>query len=335
MSWLADKRIAVTGGAGFLGNYVVGKLQTVGYRNIFIPRRADYDLTRMNDVVRMYEDARPEVVIHLAAKVGGIGYIKERPGEFFYDNLMMGVQVMEQGRRFGVQKLLALITVCAHPKDAPVPFREEDLWCGYPEETNAPYGLAKKMLIVQAQAYRQQYGFNAITLLPANLYGPGDHFDPVSSHVIPALIYKCVEAIEKGYDAIEVWGTGNASREFLYVEDAAEAIVLATERYNGAEPINIGTGREVTIRELADAIVKLTGFRGRVLWDPSKPDGQPRRCLDVSKAETLFGFRARTPLEEGLERSIAWYRAQRMAPTAITNSQRGASLNTWPGRSET
>ncbi len=335
MSWLADKRIAVTGGAGFLGNYVVGKLQTVGCRNIFIPRSSDYDLTRMDDVVRMYERARPEVVIHLAAKVGGIGYIKERPGEFFYDNLMMGVQVMEQGRRFGVQKLVALVTVCAHPKDAPVPFREEDLWCGYPEETNAPYGLAKKMLIVQAQAYRQQYGFNAITLLPANLYGPGDNFDPVSSHVIPALIYKCVEAIEKGYDAIEVWGTGNASREFLYVEDAAEAIVLATERYNGAEPINIGTGREVTIRELVDAIVKLTGFRGRVLWDPSKPDGQPRRCLDVSKAETLFGFRDRTPLEEGLERSIVWYRAQRMAPTAITNSQRGASLSTWPGRSET
>jgi GDP-L-fucose synthase len=322
MSWLADKRIVVTGGGGFLGNYVIGKLQTVGCRNIFIPRSAGYDLTRMDDVVRMYEDARPEVVVHLAAKVGGIGYIKERPGEFFYDNLMMGVQVMEQGRRFGVRKLVALVTVCAHPKDAPVPFREEDLWCGYPEETNAPYGLAKKMLIVQAQAYRQQYGFNAITLLPANLYGPGDHFDPAFSHVIPALIHKCIEAIEKGHDAIEVWGTGNASREFLYVEDAAEAIVLATERYNGAEPINIGTGREVTIRELVGTIVRLTGFRGRVLWDPSKPDGQPRRCLDVSKAEKLFGFRARTPLEEGLERSVAWYRAQRMAPAATTNSQR-------------
>lgn len=334
MSWLADRRIVVTGGAGFLGDHVVRKLQGVGCGNIFIPRSADYDLTRMDDVVRMYEDARPEVVVHLAAKVGGIGYIKERPGEFFHDNLMMGVQVIEQGRRHGLEKLVAIITVCSYPKDTPLPFREDDLWCGYPEETNAPYGLAKKMLIVQAQAYRQQYGFNAISLLPANLYGPGGEFDPVSSHVIPALIRKCVEAIEKGCDAVEVWGTGNASREFLYVEDAAEAIVLAAERYNGPEPINIGTGKEVTIRELVDAIVKLTGFRGRILWDPSKPDGQPRRCLDVSKAAKLFGFRARTPLEEGLERSIAWYRAQRMAPAAINNSLTGERLSSWPGRSE-
>jgi len=314
VSWLADQRIAVTGGAGFLGNYVVRKLQNVGCRHIFVPRSTDYDLTRMDDVVRMYEDARPEVVIHLAAKVGGIGYIKERPGEFFYDNLMMGIQVMEQGRRYGVEKLVAIVTVCSYPKDAPVPFREEDLWCGYPEETNAPYGVAKKMFIVQAQAYRQQYGFNAISLLPANLYGPGDNFDPASSHVIPALIAKCVEAMEKGYDAVDVWGTGNASREFLYVEDAAEAIVLATERYNGAEPINIGTGREATIRELVDVIVRLTGFQGRVVWDPSKPDGQPRRCLDTSKAKQEFGFEAKTPLELGLQNTIEWYLGQRRQP---------------------
>jgi len=314
MSWLASKRLTVTGGAGFLGSHVVRKLQDMGCRDIFVPRSTDYDLIRMDDVVRMYEDARPEVVIHLAGKVAGIGYIKERPGEFFYENLMMGVQVMEQGRHHGVEKLVAIVTVCSYPKNAPVPFREEDLWCGYPEETNAPYGVAKKMFIVQAQAYRQQYGFNAISLLPANLYGPGDDFDPASSHVIPALIRKCVEAIEKGHDAIGVWGTGNASREFLYVEDAAEAIVLATERYNGAEPINIGTGREVTIRELVDAIVRLTGFCGRIVWDSSKPDGQPRRCLDTSKAKQEFGFEAKTPLELGLQNTIEWYLEQRRQP---------------------
>jgi GDP-L-fucose synthase len=307
MSWLRDKRIVVTGGAGFFGGYVVRRLQSLGCHDVFVVRRADYDLTRGDDVVRMYEDARPEVVIHMAAKVSGIGYIMERPAEFFYDNLMMGVQVMEQGRRHGVEKLVAITTVCSYPKDAPVPFREEDLWRGYPEETNAPYGLAKKMFIVQAQAYRQQYGFNAICLLPANLYGPGDNFDPDSSHVIPALIRKCLEAVEKGLDTIEVWGTGSASREFLFVEDAAEAVVLATERYNGAEPINIGAGHEVTIRKLAEVIVELTGFQGRIAWDPSKPDGQPRRCLDTSKAEREFGFKAKTPLEVGLRNTIRWY----------------------------
>jgi GDP-L-fucose synthase len=307
MSWLRHKRIAVTGGAGFFGSYVVRRLQRLGCHDVFVARRADYDLTRGEDVVRMYEDARPEVVIHMAAKVSGIGYIKERPAEFFYDNLMMGVQVMEQGRRHGVEKLVAITTVCSYPKDAPVPFREEDLWRGYPEETNAPYGLAKKMFIVQAQAYRQQYGFNAICLLPANLYGPGDNFDPDSSHVIPALIRKCLEAVEKGRDTIEVWGTGSASREFLFVEDAAEAVVLATEHYNGAEPINIGAGHEVTIRRLAELIIELTGFQGRIAWDSSKPDGQPRRCLDTSKAEREFGFKAKTPLEVGLRNTIRWY----------------------------
>lgn len=318
MSWLAGKRIVVTGGAGFLGNYVVRKLRDVGCCDIFVPRSSDYDLTRMDDVVRMYENAQPEVVIHVAGKVAGIGYGKDRPGEFFYDNLMMGAQVMEQGRLYGVEKLVAIGTVCSYPKDVPVPLREEDLWCGYPEETNGPYGLAKKMLIVQAQAYRQQYGFNAISLLLANLYGPGDDFNPASSHVIPALIHKCVEAIEKGLDTLEVWGTGDASREFLYVEDAAEAIVLAAERYNGAEPINIGTAKETTIRELVDVIVRLTGFSGRIVWVPSKPEGQPRRCLDTSKARQEFGFKARTSFRDGVRKTIDWYVANKaMADTRV------------------
>ncbi len=311
MSHLADKRVVVTGGASFLGKYVVRKLQEIGCRDLFVPRSAQYDLTRMEDVVRMYEDARPEIVIHLAAKVGSIGYTKDRPGEFFYDNLMMGIQTMEQGRRCGVEKFVAIITVCAYPEHAPIPLREEDLWSGYPEETLAPYGLAKKMLIVQAQTYHQQYGFNAVCLLPANLYGPGGNFDPSSSHVIPSVIRKCIEAKEEGRDYIEVWGSGNASREFLYVEDCAEAVVLASERYNGPEPINVGSGQEVTIRQLAEAIAGLTGYRGGIRWDPTMPEGELRRCLDTSKAEREFGFKAKTPLGVGLENTIGWYLEQR------------------------
>jgi GDP-L-fucose synthase len=322
MNWLADRRIVVTGGAGFLGSHVVDKLTAAGCRSIFVPRSAQYDLTRMADVVRMYDDARPEIVIHLAAKAGGIGLNREKPGELFYDNILMGVQAMEQARLHGVDKFVAIGTVCAYPKFTPVPFKEEDLWRGYPEETNAPYGLAKKMLLVQGQAYRQQYGFNAIHLLLVNLYGPRDNFDPEASHVIPALIKKCVDAVQAGEREIVVWGTGGASREFLYVEDAAEAIVLATEKYDKPEPVNIGAGTEVTIRDLVTIIARLIGFEGKIIWDSTKPDGQPRRCLDVYKAEKLFGFRAGTPLEEGLERSIAWYRAQRMVPAAITDRQR-------------
>ena len=294
MSLLADKRILVTGGGGFLGSHVVEKLAADGCRSVFVPRSAQYDLTRMADVVRVYDDARPEIVIHAAVKGGGIGLNRERPGELFYDNILMGVQVMEQARLQGVEKFVAIGTVCAYPKFAPVPFKEEDLWGGYPEESNAPYGLAKKMLLVQGQGYRQQYGFNAIHLLLVNLYGPRDNFDPAASHVIPALIKKCVDAVETGGEEIVVWGTGSASREFLYVEDAAEAVVLASERYDGAEPVNVGNGREVTIRELVGLIARLTGFQGRIVWDTSKPDGQPRRCLDVCKADELFGFRART-----------------------------------------
>jgi GDP-L-fucose synthase len=316
MNRLADKRIVVTGGGGFLGSYVVEKLMATGCRSIFVPRSAQYDLTRIADVVRMYDNARPEVVIHAAAKGGGIGLNREKPGELFYDNILMGVQVMGQAHLQGVEKFVTVGTVCAYPKLAPVPFKEEDLWEGFPEESNAPYGLAKKMLLVQGQAYRQQYGFNAIHLLLVNLYGPRDNFDLETSHVVPALIRKCVDAVESGRDEVVVWGTGNASREFLFVEDAAEAVVLATERYDGAEPVNVGSGREVTTRELVSLIARRAGFRGRIVWDTSKPDGQPRRCLDVSKAEELFEFRAATSLEEGLERSIAWYRAQRMALAA-------------------
>jgi GDP-L-fucose synthase len=309
LSWLAKKRILVTGGNGFLGQYVTKKLGGIGCREVFIPRSKDYNLTDLEAVQRLYADSKPDVVIHLAAVVGGIGANSENPGGFFYDNLIMGVHMLEQGRLRGLDKFVTIGTVCAYPKFTPVPFKEEDLWNGYPEETNAPYGLAKRILLVQSQSYRQQYGFNSIYLLPVNLYGPGDNFNPMSSHVIPALIKKCVDAVECGENSIVAWGTGEASREFLYVEDAAEAIILATEKYNEPEPLNIGTGFEIKIKDLVVLIAELTGFRGTIEWDRTKPDGQPRRCLDVSKAADKIGFRARTDFKEGLQKTIDWYRA--------------------------
>jgi GDP-L-fucose synthase len=307
-TFFENRRVVVTGGAGFLGGYVTERLQKRGCKNILVPKIEDYDLVSINDIIRMYDDMKPDVVIHLAAVVGGIGANREHPGEFFYKNLMMGVQLIEQGRLRNIEKFVAIGTVCAYPKFTPVPFKEEDLWNGYPEETNAPYGLAKKMLLVQSQSYRAEYGFNSIFLLPVNLYGPGDNFNPASSHVIPALIKKCVDAIDSGADYIDCWGTGSASREFIYVADAAEGILLATEHYNGPEPVNIGAGFEITIKELAEKIVELTGFTGEIRWDSSKPDGQPRRRLDVSKAKKYFGFRAKTPFDEGLKITIDWYR---------------------------
>jgi GDP-L-fucose synthase len=302
-----DRRVVVTGGAGFLGGYVIEGLKKRRCKNILVPKIEDYDLVKMDDVVRMYDDMKPDIVIHLAAIVGGIGANREHPGEFFYKNLMMGVQLIERGRIRNVEKFVAIGTVCAYPKFTPVPFREDELWNGYPEETNAPYGLAKKMLLVQSQAYRTEYGFNSIFLLPVNLYGPGDNFDPASSHVIPALIKKCVDAIERGTDRIDCWGTGNVSREFIYVADAAEGILLATERYNGPEPVNIGAGFEITIRKLVEKIAELTGFEGEIRWDSSKPDGQPRRRLDVSRAKKYFGFEAKMPFDDGLKATIDWY----------------------------
>ena len=308
---LADKRILVTGGAGFLGRHVVEELARSGVKDVIVPRSSEYDLKSPEVVRRLYRETSPDVVIHLAAVVGGIGANRENPGRFFYENLMMGVELMEQARLRRVEKFVAVGTVCAYPKFTSVPFREENLWDGYPEETNAPYGLAKKMLLVQAQAYRAQYGLNAIYLLPVNLYGPRDSFDPARSHVIPALIKKCVDAVESGARKIEVWGTGSASREFLYVEDCARGIALATERYDKPAPVNLGAGREIKIRDLVESIARLTGFTGEIAWDGSKPDGQPRRCLDVSRAEREFGFRASTEFVEGLRRTITWYREMR------------------------
>jgi len=308
---LTTKRIMITGGDGFLGRYVIDELRRKGVERIFVPGHHDYDLTQMPDIGRAYQTGQPDIVLHLAAKVGGIGINREKPGEFFYDNLMMGAQLMEQGRLAGVEKFVSIGTVCAYPKLTPVPFKEDDLWNGYPEETNAPYGLAKKMLLVQGQAYRQQYGFKAIYLLPVNLYGPGDNFDPHSSHVIPALIKKCVDAIDRRDKQIVAWGTGSASREFLYVEDAARAIVLATQKYDASEPVNIGSGMEITIKDLLNLIAELTGFRGDIVWDNSKPDGQPRRSLDTSRARAKFGFQAQTDFQEGLRKTIEWYLANR------------------------
>ena len=308
MGYWENKRVVVTGGAGFLGSHVVEKLEARGCRNIFVTRSADYDLVQMEQVGRLYRDKDPHIVIHLAAKVGGIGANRENPGKFFYDNLMMGVQMIERGRLSGVEKFVAIGTICSYPKFTPVPFKEDDLWNGYPEETNAPYGLAKKMLLVQSQAYRQQYGFNSIFLLPVNLYGPQDNFDLDTSHVIPALIRKCIEAIQRKEPEITVWGTGKPTREFLYVEDAAEGILLAAERYNKSEPVNLGVGFEISIRDLVERIARQTGFRGRIVWDPSKPDGQMRRMLDITRAEKEFGFRAKIGIDEGLQRTVEWYR---------------------------
>jgi GDP-L-fucose synthase len=306
MFW-PGRRVMVTGGGGFLGKVVVRRLESAGATDVFVPRSADYDLRRPADVARALADGRPDLVIHLAAVVGGIGANRENPGRFFYENAIMGIELMEQARRAGVDKFVQIGTVCSYPKFTPVPFHEDELWNGYPEETNAPYGLAKKMLLVQGQAYRQQYGFNVIHLIPVNLYGPGDNFDPASSHVIPALIKKCVDARERGDDHIEVWGTGSASREFLYVDDAAQGIVLGAERYDGVDPVNLGVGHEITIRELVELIVRLTRFEGEIRWDATKPDGQPRRALDTSRAHERFGFKAWVGFDDGLRRTIDWY----------------------------
>lgn len=311
----------VTGGGGFLGKAVVRRLVEAGADEVFVPRSQDSDLRTLEGISRALADGRPQLVIHLAAVVGGIGANRENPGRFFYDNAIMGIQLMEQARLARVEKFVTIGTVCAYPKHTPIPFREDDLWNGYPEETNAPYGLAKKMLLVQGQAYRQQYGFNTIHLIPVNLYGPGDNFDPKTSHVIPALIKKCVDARNRGDPFIEVWGTGLASREFIYVDDAADGIVLAAERYDEPEPVNLGVDAEITIRELAELIARLTGFTGELRWDATKPDGQPRRALDTSRATAAFAFSAATSLEEGLRRTVDWYTG--VMQTTRVEPQRG------------
>jgi len=308
---LATKRICVTGGAGFLGTHLIRRLKEHGAKEIFVPQFPEYDLVREADIIRMIDTAKPDIIIHLAAKVGGIGANREKPGEFFYDNLMMGVQLIHQSWLKGVEKFVAIGTICAYPKYTPIPFKEEDLWNGYPEETNAPYGLAKKMLLVQSQSYREQYGYNSIFLLPVNLYGPGDNFNPASSHVIPALIRKYLEAKEQGANEIVAWGDGSPTREFIYVEDAAEGITLATQKYNSSEPVNIGSSFEISIKDLTETIARLTGFNGSIRWDTTKPNGQPRRKLDTTRAREAFGFEAKTDFEEGLKRTIAWYANER------------------------
>ncbi|HLD93329.1 MAG TPA: GDP-L-fucose synthase [Anaerolineales bacterium] len=308
--WL-DKRVTVTGGGGFLGSFIVDNLRARGANEILVPRKADYDLVNRQDIDRMLEDGKPDIVIHAAALAGGIGANRARPADFFYSNLMMGVPLMHAAWERGVKKFVALGTICSYPKFAPTPFREEDLWDGYPEETNAPYGLAKKMLLVQAQAYREQYGFNAIFLLPVNLYGPRDNFDLETSHVIPALIRKFIEAKERGDEQVELWGDGSPTREFLYVEDAAEGIVLAAECYNGSEPVNLGSGREISIKDLAETIAMLAGYEGEFIWNTDKPNGQPRRLLDVARAKKHFGFRASTSFEDGLRKTVDWFREYR------------------------
>ena len=305
---MKEKRINITGGKGFLGTHLMHKMKEKGYKNLYIADTPEYDLVKLEDIKRMYDDSKPDIVIHLAARVGGIGFNQENPATLFYENLMMGIQILHEGYLRKIEKFVAIGTICAYPKFTPVPFKEEDLWNGYPEETNAPYGLAKKMMLVQSQAYRQQYGFNSIFLLPVNLYGPGDNFDPRSSHVIPALIKKCIDANLNHQKEIVVWGTGKATREFFYVEDAAEAIILAMEKYNKSDPVNIGAGFEISIKELVELIVELTDFKGRIVWDKTRPDGQPRRMLDTSKAEKEFGFKAKTGFEEGLKKTIEWYR---------------------------
>lgn len=310
MSFWTEKRVIVTGGAGFLGRVVVDQLKAQGCKHIIVPRSKEFDLRKTSAIRQLYRQARPDMVLHLAAVVGGIGANRENPGKFFYENLIMGVELIEQARQFNIPKFVAIGTICAYPKFTPVPFKEEDIWNGYPEETNAPYGIAKKAMLVQSQSYRDQYGFNSIFLLPVNLYGPGDNFDLNSSHVIPALIRKCVEAKRAKAKSITVWGTGKATREFLYVDDAARGILLAAQKYNSSEPVNLGAGFEITIKDLVDLIVCLTGFKGEVIWDSSKPDGQPRRCLDTTRAYKEFGFKAKINFEQGLKKTIRWYNAQ-------------------------
>jgi GDP-L-fucose synthase len=322
MDLLTGKRVLLTGGSGFLGGRVMERLTAQDVAEVIAPRSAEYDLRQLDGIRAALNDARPDVVVHLAAVVGGIGANMESPGQFFYDNAIMGIQLIEESRLTGVERFVCLGTVCAYPKHVPAPFHEDELWNGYPEETNAPYGLAKKMLLVQLQAYRQQYGFNGIYLLPVNLYGPSDNFDARTSHVIPALIKKCCEALDSGAESIACWGTGRASREFLYVDDAAEGIVSAAGRYEGPDPVNLGSGQEITILELTELIAELVGFKGEIVWDTSKPDGQPRRWLDTSRAEQEFGFRASTQLREGLRRTIDWYRSE--AGKALTAAAAGS-----------